>query len=377
MLKISIRPQLLLEGPDKVRRPLLQLVELLTSVHEIGHLAGAARKLGVSYRHAWGVIKQGNQAFGAPLMTMTRGRGATLTALGRKLLWANKRIGARLAPTLDSLASELEVEMERVLPDSKPAIRIHASHGFAMELLRDFLVAQHLPVELKYCGSMEALASLVGSNCEVAGFHVPSGDLQGAVLRFYLKWLKPESQTLINLATRRQGIMTAPGNPKGILSIADLAKPGIRFVNRQFGSGTRILLDLLLKRDNVDSRKIAGYESGETTHSGVAAYIASGMADAGFGVEPGARRFNLEFIPVASERYFLVCHNESLTSTMVTRIRRILLSKQYRAAASNLPGVDVTQAGSVLSIRDAFPDLFEKTGTAPRTPSRKNLLLKD
>lgn len=354
---MSIKLQLLLEGPGRVRRPLLQLIELLTLVHEAGHLAGAARKLGISYRHAWEVIRRGNQAFGAPLLAMTRGRGATLTALGKKLLWADKRIAARLAPTLDSLASELEVEIASALSNFEPTIRIHASHDFAIEMLRDFLVTLHLPAELKYRGSMEALASLAGANCEIAGFHVPIGNLQAAVLKFYVKWLKPESQTLINLATRRQGIMVAPGNPKHILSIADLANPGIRFVNRQFGSGTRILLDLLLKWHNLDSRKIAGYASGESTHSGVAAYIASGMADVGFGVETAARRMVLDFVPVMSERYFLICQNESLASPMVARIRKVLSSKQFRAAAGSLAGIDVTHAGTTLPMHEAFPDL--------------------
>ena len=114
--------------------------------------------------------------------------------------------------------------------------------------------------------------------------------------------------------------MLAPGNPKSILALADLARPDVRFVNRQFGSGTRILLDLLLKRASVDSGDISGYDTGEFTHSGVAAYIASGLADAGFGVETAARRFKLDFVPVASERYFLVCEDDALTSPLVTRI---------------------------------------------------------
>jgi molybdate transport repressor ModE-like protein len=357
MFKMSIKPQWQLEGADAVRRPLLPLIELLTAVHDAGTLSGASRRLSVSYRYAWDLIQRGSQTFGAPLLVTKRGRSATLSVLGKKLLWANKRIAARLAPTLDSLASELEVEIERVLSESKPSIRIHASHGFAIEMLRDFLATMNVPMDLKYRNSMEALASLAGGNCDVAGFHVPSGKFQAAALKYYVKWLKPGSQTLIDLATRRLGIMAAPGNPKQILSIADLAKPGVRFVNRQFGSGTRILLELLLKQQNVDSSEIEGYDSGEFTHASVAAYVASGMADAGFGVETGARRFGLDFIPVASERYFLVCRSESLASPIIARIRNILSSTQFRAAAAGLPGIDVAHAGTMLSISEAFPDL--------------------
>jgi molybdate-binding protein len=305
---------------------------------------------------------------------MSRGRGATLTALGQKLLWADKRVAARLAPLLDNLASELEAEIERSLSDSKPVLRIHASHGFALELLRDFVTKKHIRVDLKYRGSMEALASLAGSDCDMAGFHVPIGELEPAVLKFYTKWLRPESQTLINLATRRQGIMMARGNPKEIVALADLARRGVRFVNRQFGSGTRILLDLLLKRENVDSRTIAGYDTGEFTHSAVAAYVASGLADAGFGVETAARRFQLEFVPIVAERYFLICHDDSLTSPLVTQILDVLTSGRFRAAASDLAGVDVTYAGTILSIRDAFSALPEpRRKTQPREARRSKV----
>jgi len=357
MFKMSIKPQWLVEGLDTVRRPLHQLIELLTAVDEAGQLAAAAKRLDVSYRYAWELVRGGGRIFGAPLVAMTRGRGAVLTPLGEKLLWANRRIAARLDPTLDSLASELEVEIERVLSNVKPTIRIHASHGFAIGMLRDFLLSMHLPVEVKYRGSMEALASLAGMNCEVAGFHVPIGNLQAAMLKFYVRWLDQKNLVLINLATRRQGIITAPGNPRNILTIEDLAKPGIRFVNRQFGSGTRILLDLLLKAHEVDSRRIAGYASGETTHAAIAAYIASGMADAGFGLEAAARRMGQDFIPIVNERYFLTCTKETLASPIVSRIREVLSGPHFRAAAASLPGIDIAQAGTTISIDAAFPDL--------------------
>src|SRR5215831_3260200 len=350
MFKMSIKPQWLVEGPDTVRRPLHQLIELLNAMNDAGQLAAAAKKLGVSYRYAWELVRGGGRIFGAPLVAM-------LAPLGEKLLWANRRIAARLDPTLDCLASELEVEIERVLSDVKPAIRIHASHGFAIGMLRDFLLSMHLPVEVRYRGSMEALASLAGMNCEVAGFHVPIGNLQAPMLKFYARWLDAKNQVLINLAIRRQGIVTAPGNPKNLLTIEDLAKPGVRFVNRQFGSGTRILLDLLLKEHEVDHRRISGYASGETTHAAIAAYIASGMADAGFGLEAAARRMGQDFIPIVNERYFLICTKDTLASPIVSRIREVLAGVHFRAATASLPGIDIGQAGTTISIDSAFPDL--------------------
>jgi molybdate transport repressor ModE-like protein len=356
VLKLSVKPRwLLIKGNSDL--PLSRVFELLRAVEEERSIGGAASRLGVSYRYAWGLIRRANHEFGAPLLNMSRGRRTTLSILGKKVVAADRRIEARIAPLLDNLASELEAEIERSRSGATSVFKIHASHGYAIELLREFLVRRNIPVELRYCGSMEALASLAGEICDIAGFHAPLGELQASVLKFYIKWLDPTRQVLINLATRRQGIMVAPGNPKTILSLADLAKPGVCFVNRQLGSGTRILLDLLLKSEQLDSRNITGYDTGEFTHSAIGACVSSGLADAGFGVEPGARQFGLDFIPIVSERYFLICSEESLHVPTVRRIRDILSSKQFRAEAGNLPGIDVSHAGTTLSIDEAFPEI--------------------
>ncbi len=356
MLKLSIRPHWQL-AKGAAHHPLSHLLELLHAIEEQSSISGAAARLGISYRYAWERIQRASREFGAPLLDKSRGRRATLSVLARKLVEADRRIKARIAPLLDSLASELESEIERSRAGGAQVARIHASHGYAIELLRNFLTRCNIPVDLRYRASMEALASLAGENCDIAGFHAPVGELQAAVLEFYARWLDPEGHVLVHLATRRQGIMVARGNPKLILSLADLPSRGVRFVNRQFGTGTRILLDVLLKREGIDSSDIAGYDTGELTHSGVAACIASGLADAGFGVETGARQFGLDFVPVVSERYFLVCRREALQTPTLQRIVEILTHKRFRAEGAKLLGVDVTQAGAILTVADAFPEL--------------------
>jgi molybdate transport repressor ModE-like protein len=332
-----------------------QLLELLAAMHDAGHLGGAAQKLGMSYRHAWRMVKLGGRMFGAPLATMTRGRGTTLTVLGSKLLWVEKRIAARLAPILDSLASEIEAEIERALTDAPAILRMHASHAFAIDTLRGLLAERHIPIDLKYRGSVDSLASLYRSNCELAGFHAPVGELQSEALAHYARWLEPE-QPLVNLVTRTQGIIVAPGNPRHISSVGDLVQPGLRFVNRQAGSGTRLLLDLLLRRANLDGCQIDGYDSGEVTHAAVAACIASGLADAGLGVETAAHRFHLGFVPIVDERYFLTCRADALGSASVAQVLEILRSDEYRAAVGDLPGLDASAAGSITTVAEAFPE---------------------
>src|SRR5579859_233038 len=166
-----------------------RVLALLAAVHQTGSLALACDKTGDSYRHGWGVLREARNAFGTPLVNSVRGRGATLTPFGEKLLWAEKRIAARLNPTLESLASEVEAELERASPDSRGVLRVVASHAFAMTALRDFLARRHVPVELTYSGSSEALASFQHGDCDVAGFHVPVGELEAHVLEAYGKWL--------------------------------------------------------------------------------------------------------------------------------------------------------------------------------------------
>src|SRR5262245_30551114 len=160
MLKISIKPQWLLSS-EGASQAFPRLLELLAMVEAERSIAAATAKLGVSYRHAWGLIRQANKEFGAPVLDMTRGRRATLSALGEKLLAADRRIKARITPLLDSLAPELEAEIAR--SRSGPLLRIHASHGYAIELMRQFLLRRNQPSERKYRGSMEAIASLAGA----------------------------------------------------------------------------------------------------------------------------------------------------------------------------------------------------------------------
>ena len=367
MHKLLIKPVWVLRDHAEGDQLMHRLIPLLAGIHETGTLAAACERTGDSYRHAWGLLQRGRQAFGAPLVIGSRGRGAKLTGLGDKLLWAEKRVAARLSPLLESVASEVEAELERASPDSRGALRIHASHAFAITALRDFLVHRHMPVEVTYDGSSEALASFHHAACDMAGFHIPKGDLERDVLALYAKWLKPEAHLLVQVVERRQGIIVAPGNPRGIASVADLVRPHLRFVNRQPGSGTRILLDRLLAREGVKAERIAGYDRQEYTHAAVAAYIASDMADAGMGVETAARQFHLGFVPLLTERYFLVMRREARDSPMIQAVLAAMRSRAFRAQLARLQGLEATNCGAVQEIEAALPG-FE--GPVPR-PRRK------
>lgn len=355
--QVSIKPQWTIGRPGGSALA-ERTVALLVSVAEHGSLLKACQAMQVSYRHAWQLIRQGEELLGAPLLRMERGKGSTLSPLAEKLVWADRRIAARLSPMLDSLASELQAEIDRVLMSVPPLLRIHASHGFAIEALHDALGRAGIVTELRYCGSSEAVASLAMGGCEIAGFHVPQGEFEAPAVAHYAQWLKPASQKLIGIATRRLGLMVAKGDPKKVYGIKDLARPDLRFINRQSGSGTRFLLDLLLAKEGVDPARVHGYEQCELTHAAVAAYVASGMADVGFGVETPARQFKLDFVPVQTERYFLLCEERSLEAPAVREMLAIIQGGEFKDAVNRLPGYQANEAtGLVTDLRPVFPSL--------------------
>ena len=357
MYRVSIQPRWTIASPNGAVLA-ERTVALLVGVAEHGSLLKACQAMHVSYRHAWQLMRQGEKLLGTPLLQMERGKGSSLSPLAEKLVWADRRIAARLTPTLDSLASELQAEVDRALMRSSATLRIHASHGFAIEALHEALGRAGIDHELRYCGSSEAVASLAIGGCELAGFHVPQGEFEAAGVAHYAPWLKPGSQKLIGVATRRLGLMVASGDPKKIYGIRDLARPDLRFINRQSGSGTRFLLDLLLGKEGIEPARVHGYEQCELTHAAVAAYVASGMADVGFGVETPARQFKLDFVPLQTERYFLLCSERSLESPAVQEMLRILRSDEFRATVNRLPGYQADDStGEVVHLLPIFPTL--------------------
>lgn len=356
---LRVRNQLAWElSADSGGTPIpFRLIELLTEVQTHGSLQTAARATDTSYRHAWGLVQQAEQALGITLLDMARGKGARLTPLAEKLVWANRRMKARLEPLLESLASEIEAEIQPLLSIGNTPIRLHASHGFAVEKLVQSLHTTGIGIELKYRSSQDAVAALHAGECELAGFHVPLGEFQNAVAQSYAPNFDFTGQRVIHIVTRRQGLMVRQGNPKRIYEVGDLARSDIRFVNRQPGSGTRLLLDLLLSKQQLTPDRVHGYELSELTHAAVAAYVASGMADVGLGVETAARRFDLEFIPLQTERYFFLTQQDKLEHATIQALIKTLSDAAFRAEVSRLPGYDAAQSGMILTLSEAFPEL--------------------
>lgn len=340
-----------------------EFFRLLEAIHDTGKLTDAATRIGFSYRHAWNLVESWREFFGQRVVNFERGKGARLTALGERLLRAEQRAGARLGPQLESIASELNSDLDRLMAEAGSTIRIHASHGFAVARLPELLAGREdIRLDLRYLGSVEALASLGRGGCDFAGIHVPEPPHELQALQHYGQWFHPDRQRVVHLVTRTQGLFLAPGNPRGIQGLADLLHGDVSFVNRQKGAGTRALFDQLLREAGIDGARVRGYDTEEFTHAAVAAYVASGMADAGFGVETAARRFRLEFVPLARERYCLLTTPEVLERAEVRALLALIRGKEFARLVAELPGYATPRAGVVASLEEAFPALFE----APR-----------
>ena len=334
----------------------LTLLDLLDAIEHSGKLTVAARAARISHRHAWNLIGKWSEFFGAPLVTIERGRGTRLSPLGAKLLWAGKRAQARLGPELDNLAAELASTLNDVVAASTPALRIHASHDFSLAKLRELAGrTRSVSIDLRYRGSAEALAALRRGACDVAGFHVTDGPLGRRAAVRYAEALGPAIHCLVWVATRVQGLIVAKGNPKSIGSAADLARPGVRFINRQRDSGTRLLLDELLTEAGIDPAGIKGYEDEEHTHAAVAAHVASGLADAGVGVKAATVQFGLGFVPIASERYYFAVHKDLLERREGKLLVGLLRGDAFHDAIAALHGVGAHRTGEVSSVDKTPP----------------------
>ncbi|MCC7547967.1 MAG: helix-turn-helix transcriptional regulator [Burkholderiales bacterium] len=354
MSQIEIRPAWMFRDTVSGRHLDPRLFVLLEAIHECGKLTLAARRAGLSYRHAWNTIGRWSDFFGTPLVLMEKGRGAKLAPLGEKLLWAQARARARLSPQLENLASELNLEIKRALAQGSAVLRLHASYGYAVAELPDLLREQpDIELDLQYLPAADALASLTRGDCDLAGIHVPEGTLGTRALELYGQWIDRRVYRLVYLVRRQQGLFLQPGNPRRIRGLADLRR--VRFVNRNRGSGTRLLLDTLLEQSDIDPGSIDGYANEEYTHAAVAAYVASGMADAGMGVEPPARQFKLDFLPLAAERYFLVARNETFDFPAVHALLAQLRGPEFRARVARLPGYSAERSGETTSMEAAFP----------------------
>ena len=342
MIRIECHAQLVVRDPDGREASLTDVVQLLALVDEAGSIAQAATLKGLSYRHAWGLLRSIEERLGGPLIAKERGRGSVLSELGQAVLRAQRLCSERLDGNMRALASEVASDLNRWLAPPADDVRIHASHGYAVAALVTALVADDVPVDIKYRDSADAVTALA------------RGEFRAACADTYRRWLDPERHVLLHLTQRKQGLFLSKGNPKRINGLGDLARDDIRFVNRQPGSGTRMLLDLALRRVGVDPDRVNGYASTELTHSAIAAFVASGMADVGFGVEPAAHHFGLDFVPIVDEDYYFACDRAALERAPLVTVIDMLRSVAFKSGVARLEGYNPQDCGTLLELDEGL-----------------------
>ncbi|MEJ8836159.1 substrate-binding domain-containing protein [Ramlibacter sp. AN1133] len=333
------------------------LMDLLHAVQEQGSISGAARVLGLSYRHVWGELRRWEAQLAHPLIVWEKGQRARLAPFGEKLLWAERQAQARLAPQIEALHAELERAFAVAFDDAAQVLTLFASHDDGLSLLRGFAANQaRLHLDVRFCGSVDAITALNAGRCTLAGFHSSQQPGLGSVTqRTYQPLLQTGRHKLIGFAERSQGLMVAAGNPLHLASLADVARRRARFVNRPLGSGTRLLYEELLAREQLGRSDLAGDGREEPSHAAVAQAIASGSADAGLGIEAAARVRGLDFVPLLQERYYLVCLKEALEEPPIATLRRLLKSEAWQRELAGLPGYAKWRCGEVLSLKGELP----------------------
>lgn len=231
-------------------------------------------------------------------------------------------------------------------------VRFVGSHDLAIELLATHMDTLYTDLHLSttFVGSLAGLLALECREADIAGAHLLDNESGEFNIPFVRRLMPNETITIINLAQRVQGLMLAPKNPKHILGMEDLRRPDITFVNRQRGSGTRILFDSRLLGLGISPAEVRGYEHEEKTHMAVASLISQGLADVGLGAQSAANVVGLDFIPLLKERYDLVALQEMFERPSLRKLQEAVCSDVFRNMLHSIPGYDVTDTGKIMTI---------------------------
>jgi len=245
--------------------------------------------------------------------------------------------------------SSVPVELLRGPDEIAGTIVAIGSHDLVLDLASSALRADDPLVTLasSNAGSLGGLVALRDGLCHIAGSHLLDPESGAYTLPYVDRVFGAASPDVgvVRLVERSQGLMVAAGNPLGIEGLADLCRPGVRYVNRQRGAGTRVLFDVMLGQLAIEPSLIGGYAREEPTHLAVGAAIASGRADAGMGIMAAARAFGLDFVPLATEPYDLVVAPGAMESPQLAPLWSLLQSDRFKASVEELGGYSAKEMG--------------------------------
>ena len=280
------------------------LFALLRAIAAGGNLNFASKELGVSYRHAWGLVRTWEERLGSALLVSRQGRGTHLTKFGAGLIAARDQADQALAPQLAATGLRAAAAMEAAIENDRRRVHIASSHDDRVIALREHLLADSREVALEIVGSEGALRHYRRGDADIAGFHLPMGALGRSVAAKLIGMLDDKHDALFLIDKRALGLMSRQDDH--FHGLSDLVGGDVRFVNRQPGSATRLTFDGLLGEHGIAPGEIRGYRDEEYTHTAVAALVVSRDVDAAFGAEDAARHFDLCFEPMVEERFYIV-----------------------------------------------------------------------
>lgn len=246
-----------------------------------------------------------------------------------------------------NVAETVPVKLHHEAKLLKNTLICNGSHDLVIDVLGDIMYRQYgLRIISANTGSMGALAALRRREAHLGGMHLLDPISAKYNTSYLDKYLSDTDCRLLNLVIRQQGLMVAPGNPLEIAGIADLVREDIRFINRQRGAGTRVLLDYLLQKDEITPSQINGYQREEYTHLAVAAAVEAGSADAALGIYASAQALGLDFIPVAEEEYDLCLLPDLWPDTWLEKLLSVIAGDEFKQQVAMLGGYDLSQSGS-------------------------------
>jgi len=245
--------------------------------------------------------------------------------------------------------SSVQVRLLRPAEELEHTLVAIGSHDPLLDEAADLLhlADPALSMSSTHVGSMGGIMAVRRGETHIAGVHLLDERDGSYNTAFIEKYFPRGGVRLVECVGRTQGLMLPAGNPGSIQALEDLARPGLRYVNRQKGSGTRILMDYLCKKHGLDPDKIYGYDREEFTHTSVAAQIASGTADAGMGIYSAAQLYGLDFLPICMEQYDLLIPDAAFDTPMVQRLLEVLRSGAFRARLEALGGYQLEHPGTV------------------------------
>ncbi len=243
---------------------------------------------------------------------------------------------------------QVDVRLYRSRTEIERTIFCIGSHDLTLDLMSQFLAEHDRRLASANVGSQGGLVALRRGEAHLAGSHLLNPETGEYNISYIRQYMPNIPVKVVALVGRQQGLLVRRGNPKGLKDLQDLIRPKVRFVNRQRGAGTRVLLDYHLNRMTIQPEYIVGYSQEEYTHLGVAAAVASGRADCGLGIAAAAQALDLDFIPLFQERYDLVIPRQFAETELLAPLFGLLADRRFQEAVSRLEGYDVSVMGTMI-----------------------------